>query len=142
MCLLMSAILVACRKDVGCLTPDFSGDYKVTVRYRYDNQNGGSFDSTFQDKMSILQSKDPYVITLSNYLTLADRGSFARGSRTFTTVSLSKYDEEKNRKFCSNKAYRDYDGEITVGNDSLILRHMRGYSTVGFYLSIIGTKTN
>ncbi len=138
----MSAILVACRKDVGCLTPDFAGDYRLNVHYKYFSKNGGSFDTTFQDKMSISQNKDSYVITLSNYLTSADHGSFARGSRTFTTVSLSKYDEETNRKFCSDKAYRYYDEEITVGNDSLVLHYNRGTSSSGVYLSIIGTKTN
>lgn len=135
-------MLVACRKDVGCLTPVFAGDYSLNVHYKYFSKNGGSFDTTFQDKMNISQNIDPYVITISNYSTLADQGSFARGSRTFTTVSLTKYDDETNRKICSDKAYRYYSEEITIGNDSLIVHYNKGTSSSGIYLSIIGTKTN
>lgn len=138
----MSAMLVACRKDVGCLTPDFAGDYKVNVRYKYYNVHGGSFDTTFQDNINISQNKDPYVITLSNYLTEADRGSFTRGSGTFTTVSLTTNDDLIKHKTCSNKARHSFNETITVGNDSLIVYMLRSYTSAGSYLSIIGTKTN
>lgn len=120
----VSPVVQACRKH--CKTPNFDGNYAVTIQYSWSKQGGFppvtpyGWDTSYTDVLKVHSTSSPYDLSVENWPVAQWNGM----SKTTTRFALKSGDsnesnvdtEGKKSKKCFENAF--WEPEVSGSNNS------------------------
>lgn len=124
--------IMACKRDVGCKTPDFSGKYVISGVSSTSQRTGfdklGYEATNYTDTILVETMGDPYVLKINDLI--------------YQTRPANSMQDVDRKGVCYKKAYYSKDNRtLLVGNDSITYLYSFGTSNGGYSSNTFkGTK--